>query len=349
MKKQAKKRSRNSDDSESDEEEYAKKSSKKKVVRRNYSDDDDSEEDSANRKTKKSSKQGSSSCSDEEDTNDEEMVETVPSRRFIRLFRDEKCETLENTILLNQRDVFWEIVNFLDIEFVVSTLKLVCKQWGKWISHDFQHMWQKLFFQEFNIETIPKETINDFNYLKELRLLKRNQQLNEDLTLDPLAWEEDSDLTQLMDLEDFTKWKYKLDPFIFITKYEKEAKNDGERSSSNIEFTTHVYNRRSNGYHVQFSCKIVWVSSDHSERRDFTITYKDSNSSGNILRLTSSESNGNVDFKSKRFETLLKKLSIETRKLSSKQLLILLTLFPAFSAGLDGYESCITSLISDTN
>ncbi|EFC36871.1 hypothetical protein NAEGRDRAFT_75438 [Naegleria gruberi] len=192
----------------------------------------------------------------------------------LKIYNERNFIPIERELLLNQRDVFQEIMSCLDVESIALILRGVCKTWHDWIMVDFNGHWTKQYEKMCNFELFSG---------CQLRTCQKSFLLN--LYILEKAKRKQANFTKYR-LDEFTRVRYDLyqdpnygivkeivKPRLFLLEIKNESNYFGKDSTRIIELTS-ILNLGEHGF-VKFYYSFKDLTPNNGESEvEINITHK---------------------------------------------------------------------------
>ncbi|KAG2394187.1 hypothetical protein C9374_003951 [Naegleria lovaniensis] len=145
--------------------------------------------------------------------------------KLVKLYHEPNFVPMEQQ-LVGQKELIWEIIQFLEVPFVVLVMRSVCSTWNVWISNDFNLNWKnkfhELLFENTNLQDISSTLSKKF--LIPLCIISNVKEKDKIFKKRELTSYETSGYKFSSNYHD--KLRKRMSPFLFVTQCKKGSKDE---------------------------------------------------------------------------------------------------------------------------
>ncbi|EFC37922.1 hypothetical protein NAEGRDRAFT_53403 [Naegleria gruberi] len=201
--------------------------------------------------------------------------ETIPSEwKKLKVYDKRNFVPIEIELLLNQKDVFFEIISWFDVESILTILRCVCKAWYDWIMVDFNGQWKTRYQKICNFEfsAVGQFQACQKSFLFNMFVLERAKKKH--ANFEPLVRSE----YRIRDYElyaepNYEKIKKIVEPRLFVLDIENDSNYIAKDSITNVKVTS-MLNLGEYGF-VKFHLDYSKMSPNHGDSSvEMSVTYE---------------------------------------------------------------------------
>ncbi|KAG2374961.1 hypothetical protein C9374_010335 [Naegleria lovaniensis] len=265
--------------------------------------------------------------------------------KIVKQYTDENFIPIQHELLLKQKDMFWEVIQFLEMSDIVFHVRSVCKVWNDWILYEYNSNWKNMYQQNFN-NLLPQQHHNEVNgvkfFLFPLYLYRKAQRYHQE-NYKPNTGLKLSRITELLQLPQMQQLQRALNSCLFIKKFElSEFEYSNDCGMTELDGKIMIHNVHGNGVVLLLDISSSNYSTQFSyEGRDhLTISYRElvSHEEGknhSLVEISTYNDDTTCDVEREQIELIFEKLGLDSlvaeRKNGGKKLtdiLEVLTLIP---------------------